>query len=238
MREIRLKGNNGAIKRKIESKMVFLTLYGGMFSIMGLSNTIVPILDVLAGEPLTSSLLFSAYFTGSMLSLMPFTILSGIVGYLRVMQVALLLSALSGAMLLLLSDPFGLTMARFVEGVGCGAFLSPAFASITMFKDPKRHIAQFNMILNLGVVGGMVTGGVIAPLLLKGGILLFSVSLGVTLLSSLMCTPLPTPEKLSTTGVKQAVMASITGDSIRMWILFIVVFGCTGVLLALYPLYG
>ena len=57
-----------------------LLLYSSVFAIQGLSNAVIPILPELAGEgstsPAVSSLLYSGYFIGALLTLLHFGILA------------------------------------------------------------------------------------------------------------------------------------------------------------------
>ena len=65
-----------------------LLLYFSVFAIQGLSNAVIPILPELAGEgsagPAVSSLLYSGYFVGALLTLLPFGILADRIGNLKV----------------------------------------------------------------------------------------------------------------------------------------------------------
>ncbi|WP_269849134.1 MFS transporter [Methanosarcina horonobensis] len=65
-----------------------LILYSSVFAIQGLSNAVIPVLPELAGEgnasPAISSLLYSGYFVGALLTLLPFGILADRIGNLRV----------------------------------------------------------------------------------------------------------------------------------------------------------
>ena len=77
-----------------------LTLYSSVFAIQGLSNAVIPVLPELAGgssgDSTVSNLLFSGYFIGAFLSLVPFGILADRIGNLKVIGFGVLLTALSG----------------------------------------------------------------------------------------------------------------------------------------------
>src|SRR5664279_5743451 len=76
-----------------------LILYSSVFSIQGLSNAAIPVLPELAGgvgDSVVSNLLFSGYFVGALLALVPFGILADRIGNLKVIGFGVLLTALSG----------------------------------------------------------------------------------------------------------------------------------------------
>ena len=84
-----------------------LLIYGAGFAIMGLSNAVIPILpelanlDTSASGGLASSLLFSAYFLGALGTMLPFGILADRFGNLRFIGFGIILTAISGLIILL-----------------------------------------------------------------------------------------------------------------------------------------
>ena len=73
-------------KKSMDSKK--LILYSSVFSIQGLSNAAIPILPELAGvnsgDSTGSNLLFSGYFVGALIALLPFGIMADRIGNLKV----------------------------------------------------------------------------------------------------------------------------------------------------------
>ena len=162
-----------------------LLLYSSVFSIQALSNAAIPILPELAGagsrDPFASNLLFSGYFVGALLALVPFGILADRVGNLKIIGFGVLLTALSGTVISFSESLWVLGIARFLEGVGCGAFFPAAFSMISEWKDSQRSLGEFNFLLNAGLAAGVFLSGMLAGLGIKTAIGIF------TLLASLSC---------------------------------------------------
>ena len=128
-----------------------LILYSSVFSIQGLSNAAIPVLPELAGgvgDSVVSNLLFSGYFVGALLALVPFGILADRIGNLKVIGFGVLLTALSGLVISFSDSLWILVIARFLEGVGCGAFFPAAFSLLAGWKDSQRSLGEFNFLLN------------------------------------------------------------------------------------------
>ena len=162
-----------------------LLLYSSVFSIQALSNAAIPILPELAGagsrDPFASNLLFSGYFVGALLALVPFGILADRVGNLKMVGFGVLLTAISGTVILFSESLWVLGIARFLEGMGCGAFFPAAFSMISKWKDSQRSLGEFNFLLNAGLAAGVFFSGMLAGLGIKTAIGIF------TLLASLSC---------------------------------------------------
>ena len=161
-----------------------LILYSSVFSIQGLSNAAIPVLPELAGgvgDSVVSNLLFSGYFVGALLALVPFGILADRIGNLKVIGFGVLLTALSGLVISFSDSLWILVIARFLEGVGCGAFFPAAFSMLAGWKDSQRSLGEFNFLLNAGLAAGVFLSGMLAGLGIKTAIGIF------TLLASLSC---------------------------------------------------
>jgi MFS family permease len=161
-----------------------LILYSSVFSIQGLSNVVIPVLPELAGgvgDSVGSNLLFSGYFVGALLALVPFGILADRIGNLKVIGFGVLLTALSGLVISFSDSLWILVIARFLEGVGCGAFFPAAFSMLAGWKDSQRSLGEFNFLLNAGLAAGVFLSGMLAGLGIKTAIGIF------TLLASLSC---------------------------------------------------
>jgi len=157
-----------------------LLIYGAAFAIMGLSNAVIPILpelaslDYSASGKIASSLLFSAYFFGALVTMIPFGILADRFGNFRFIGFGVILTAISGLTILLSENLWILLISRFIEGSACGAFFPAAFATLSKSKDPERHIGEFTFLFNAGLAAGAFFSGLLADTYLKGAILVFT----------------------------------------------------------------
>ncbi len=155
-------------------------IYTAVFTIMGLSNAVIPILPELAARDhgsfgaFASSLLFSGYFLGALATMLPFGILSDRFGNLRFIGLGILLTAGSGLAILLFDNLWVLLFARFVEGLACGAFFPAAFSTLSEYRNPGRYMGEFTFLLNAGLASGTLFSGLLAETYLKGAIFIFT----------------------------------------------------------------
>ncbi|WP_281085499.1 MFS transporter [Methanosarcina acetivorans] len=172
--------NNTEQKKTMNSKK--LILYSSVFAIQGLSNAVIPVLPELAGEgnanPAISSLLYSGYFIGAFLTLLPFGILADRIGNLKVAGLGITLTAISGLFISFSDNLWILGISRFVEGLGCGAFFPAAFSMIVEWKDSQRSMGEFNFLLNAGLAAGVFFSGMLAEMGIKTAINIFTVLAG------------------------------------------------------------
>lgn len=235
-------------------------IYVAVFAIMGLSNAVIPILPELAafyysryGE-FASSLLFSGYFLGALTTMLPFGILTDRFGNLRFIGLGIVLTVISGLIILFSESLWVLLIARFIEGAACGAFFPAAFSTLSRCKDPGRCLGEFTFLFNAGLASGALFSGLLADVFLKGAVLVFTfVSLlsGIILLYrySELINPKETgrkPDLLSGTGsfkvhFKHA-FKGVTGLLSRrnsgIWLSSFLLNGAIGVLIAYYPDYS
>lgn len=155
-----------------------LLLYFSVFAIQGLSNAVIPILPELAGEgntsPAVSSLLYSGYFIGALLTLLPFGILADRIGNLKVAGLGITLTAISGLFITFSDNLWVLGISRFVEGLGCGAFFPAAFSMLAEWKDSQQSLGEFNFLLNAGLASGVFLSGLLAEWGVKTAISIFT----------------------------------------------------------------
>ncbi len=155
-------------------------IYFAVFTIMGLSNAVIPILPELAARyhntfgELASSLLFSGYFLGALATMLPFGILADRFGNLRFIGLGIILTAISGLIILFSENLWILIISRFMEGSACGAFFPAAFSTLSKCKDPGRCMGEFTFLFNAGLASGALFSGVLADIYLKGAILIFT----------------------------------------------------------------
>ncbi|MHC1596808.1 MAG: MFS transporter [Methermicoccaceae archaeon] len=218
-------------------------VYFGVFFIMGLSGVIVPILDLLAHDPFWSSVLFSAYSVGALLSLIPFGVLTDRYGAPPMLVLSLVLTALSGVGLLVFSDASLLTAARLLEGAGCGAFFPSALSLLSAHPNYPKRAVMFNLLMSAGLAGGGIAGGALAHIATKGGIWLFTLPLIPVVLYAVLGTrwkdiPAHPSYGKSFTGVmNQAFRLFFSPKLSSLWLLCVVAFGTTGAVMALYSFY-
>jgi len=155
-------------------------IYGAAFIIMGLSNSVIPILPELASPHniefggYASSLLFSTYFLGALATMLPFGILADRFGNLRFIGFGVVMTAVSGLTILLSENLWILLISRFIEGSACGALFPAAFATLSKSNDPRRYIGEFTFLSNAGLAAGALLSGLLADTYLKSAILIFT----------------------------------------------------------------
>lgn len=228
-------------------------VYTTVFLIMGLSNSVIPVLPELAvldhssHSALASSLLFSAYFIGALLTMLPFGFLSDIYGRKRLIVFSMFLTSLSGIMLLEMKGIYWLTLARLIEGTACGAFFPSAYSLLSEYAERNRLFGEFNFLLNAGLAVSIIISGYIAQNYIKGGIFLFTVLSIILLILGLR-------DQISTENVRDnnekllakddiQILSSIryivfNKNYLRIWSCSFLLFGVTGVVLALFPDYS
>ena len=108
-----------------------LTLYSSVFAIQGLSNAVIPILPELAGvgsgDSTVSNLLFSGYFMGAFLSLVPLGILADRIGNLKVISIWSTADCLFGRSYYSSDSLWNLGISKFLEGCKLWSFFSCSF---------------------------------------------------------------------------------------------------------------
>ena len=231
-----------------------ILLYASVFVMMGLSDAAIPVLPELASSyhlsygPIASSLLFSSYFLGALVTMLPFGILADRHGNIRFIFLGIFLTAISGILIMISNDLWILSIARFIEGSACGAFFPAAFSMLSEFKNRNRCIGEFNFLLNGGLASGVAISGLLATTSIKGGILIFTIASGAVLLLALpklIYSKSPTAKhahrKISediAIEVKRTTSTLFDNRFINVWILSFILFGSTGVLVAFYPDYS
>ena len=228
-------------------------IYATVFLIMGLSNSVIPVLPELAvvdhtsHSALSSSLLFSAYFIGALLTMLPFGFLSDIYGRKRLVVFSMFLTSVAGIMLLEMKGIYWLTLARLIEGTACGAFFPSAYSLLSEHEERNRLFGEFNFLLNAGLAVSIAISGYLAHSYIKGGIFLFTL-LSILLLLIGVRNQYST-EKVRDKSERRLVNSKIQTLSdirsivfkdnyLRIWSSSFLLFGVTGVVLALYPDYS
>lgn len=210
-----------------------VTLFFGVFSVMALSNAIVPVIPAFSDSPSWTGAIYAAYFLGAFVSTLPAGILSDRFGPPALMRTGLALTV-AGGVVLLLSGGAPLTVAgRFAEGIGAGLFIAPAMAVVNRRPDHEKMSGYFLALLNAGLVLGLIAAGVLSIMtgLPAAGILLFSALAVIPLLTS--------------AGFRKEYPAPAGHGLVQSWEIFrkyrwvlfssVILIGATGVATALFP---
>jgi len=98
-----------------------LPLLAGVFSVMALSNAIVPVLPSFAAGTASQGAVYSAYFLGAFLLVLPAGYIADRVGEVPLIRAGLALTVLSGVLLALAGSPLVIFLARLIEGIAGGS---------------------------------------------------------------------------------------------------------------------
>ena len=209
-----------------------LSLVIGIFIIMALSNAIVPVLPEYADEmPALQGIIFSAYFFGAFIMVIPAGVLGDRYGRRPFIIAGLLLTVLSGGIILLVSNPYAVAAARIVEGIGAGLFVSCALSWVNIQPDHSRLSGMYFAALNAGLIAGLMGTGILNTLFgQNSGVMLFTGLAMIPLVLSLFIRDV----KSALTNVIPPVHAIGWRNK---WLYFssFVLVGISGVLVSLYP---
>jgi len=234
-------------------------IYVAVFAIMGLSNSVIPILPELAARyhstygEFASSLLFSGYFMGALATMLPFGILSDRLGNLRLIGLGVIFTVISGLIIFFSENLWILIISRFIEGAACGAFFPAAYSTLSSCKDPGRCLGEFTFFTNAALASGALFSGIFADIFLKGAVLIFTfIALlsGIPLLYRLR--ELINPKKEENNDLLtghdslkahfkhsfREVAGLISRRNSGMWLSSFLLNGAVGVLIAYYPDYS
>ena len=213
----------------------YLSLFFGYFTVMALSNAIVPVLPAYSPDASVHGLIYAGYFLGAFFITLPAGILTDRYGRIPFIRLGLVISLASGVLLMLISDPVLVIPGRFLEGVGAGLFVAAAMAMVNA--DPG-HIRLSGWLMasqNAGLVTGLAVTGWLAAYLgtPPAGIALFTLMLVVPAVASLL---LREPSgKPGPSGISVREILLIARHHRWIWYSTVVIIGLTGVVTALYP---
>ncbi|MGH7921925.1 MAG: MFS transporter [Candidatus Dormibacteraceae bacterium] len=132
------------------------------------STAVTPLYPVYATEwalsPLTTTVVFSVYVVGALLTLLTAGSLSDHVGRRPLLFAALLLEGVVMVLLLTASGPVALIAGRFLQGVATGAAAGAVGAALVDL-DPARGATVNSVGPAAGTAVGPLAGGAIAQLL-------------------------------------------------------------------------
>ncbi|HWQ67882.1 MAG TPA: MFS transporter [Methanospirillum sp.] len=230
----------------IRSSPHLIILFSGVFALMALSNAIIPVLPDLSETLQIQALIFSAYFFGAMVTTLPGGILCDRYGQTLVVRISLILTVFSGFLLIGVQDTVAIFIARVIEGVGAGLFVSAGLSWINYRPDHLQLSGFFMALLNGGLVIGLIGSGFLSSQtgILTSGILFFSVLSILPLLYSLKYPferqHLPQDRKSLQHGESgiSYLINQVLGMVFReapLWISVVVLLGTTGFVQAIYP---
>jgi MFS family permease len=217
-----------------------LPVFLGIFAVMALSNAIVPVLPRFAEGAAAQGALYSSYFLGAFLLTLPAGILADRWGPVPVIRAGLLVTLISGILMLFPSLGPVIIMGRLLEGFGAGLFVASALAWVNTRPDHARESGIFLALMNIGLVSGLVISGVVIGFsaMPVAGIMLFTGLSVVPLAASLFMRnggPAGTPQPAEATGGFAGNLARIIRDDFWLWVSSVILVGITGVVTALYP---
>ena len=212
-----------------------VTLFLGVFSVMALSNAIVPVLPAFAEESAWQGVIYSAYFLGAVASTLPAGVLSDRYSRISLMRTGLALTVISGLLLVLVAGPVPALTARLLEGIGAGLFIPPALSCINREAEHEKMSGYFMALLNTGLVLGLLIAGFLATSLHEtgSGLLFFTLLATIPVITSLMIRE--PPASPAGAGHDLPAFLTLVRDYRWIWYSSIVLIGITGVATSLYP---
>jgi MFS family permease len=211
-----------------------LSLFFGIFTVMALSNAIVPVLPDYAGQSVFQGAIYAAYFLGAFVTTLTGGILSERYGRVPLLRFGLVITVASGLLLSVLTSPFPVIAARLLEGMGGGFFVAASMSYVNSLPDHERMSGWFMALLNAGLVCGLVFSGWLAARFTgpANGILLFT---GLSLIPAAASFFISEPPGGTSAGNYPAALITMVKDYRWLWYSSIILIGITGVVTSLYP---
>ncbi|MDD1706750.1 MAG: MFS transporter [Methanoregulaceae archaeon] len=213
----------------------------GIFAVMALSNAIVPVLPAYGEGTIAQGALYSAYFLGAFLLVLPAGVLADRTGPLPLVKIGLALTLMSGLLLLTGSSVFIIVIYRFLEGIGAGLFVPSALSLINAEPDHETGSGYFMALLNIGLVAGLIGSGWLAEVTEspESGIFFFTILSLIPAAFSIFLRPGPIkefpPESFREIGRR---LVRVIRVYFWLWVSTIIILGITGALTVLYPEYS
>jgi len=210
-----------------------ISLFFGIFSVMALSNAIVPVLPSYAGTSAIQAAIYSAYFLGAFISTLPAGILSDRYGRVPVIRIGLAITVASGLLLSVLVLPIPVIVARILEGIGAGFFVAGAMSYVNALPDHERMSGYLMASLNAGLVTGLVFAGWLAVQIPipASGLLVFSVLVIISTVASLFISETGAVSRIGNLNT----IIYLIKEFRWLWYSSVILLGITGVVTSLYP---
>jgi MFS family permease len=210
------------------------------FTVMALSNAIVPVLPLIGDGAAMQGAIYAAYFIGAVISTLPAGLIADRLDPVHLIRSGAVLSAISGLLLLIATGLFWILLFRFIEGLAAGIFIASALAWINEQTDHVSLSGYFMATLNAGLICGLIVTGFLASYFDfgKAGIVVFS---GMALVGSLLVLMIRTGEvRPRDQNVRPAepVYTRILWFTMEyrwLWVSAVILTGATGVVTSLYP---
>ncbi len=210
------------------------------FTVMALSNAIVPVLPLIGDGAAMQGAIYAAYFIGAFIATLPAGLIADHVDPVHLIRSGIGLSAISGLLLLIVTGLFWILLFRFIEGLAAGIFIASALAWINEQTDHVSLSGYFMGTLNAGLVCGLVVTGFLASYFDfgKAGIAVFS---GMALVGSILVFMIRTGEVIPRDrNVRLAEpvylrILQLTMEYRWLWVSAVLITGATGVITSLYP---
>lgn len=205
----------------------------GVFVVMALSNAVLPVLPDFAEGAAMQGAVYAAYFFGAFVTVLPAGIASDRVGRVPLIHAGLLLTLISGVLILLFPVGLPLLVFRGVEGVGGGLFLSAALAWANSHPSSGQISGYVMAAQNLGLVAGLLLTGWLDAVSGShlAGIALFTVLTVPALVTSV------TLRESGHAGFTKGDLPTIVRDYFWLFAAALVLVGMTGAVAAIYPEY-
>jgi len=207
----------------------------GVFAVMALSNAIVPVLPAFGEGSALQGILFSAYFFGALVTVLPAGLASDRIGSRLLIRTGLGITVISGIVLLITVSPLILILARVFEGIGAGLLIASAMSLLNADPDHTRLSGFFMGSLNAGLLAGLAgTGWIVSQVSdPRSGVAFFTIISGVALFLSLFM------QQSRERGISLPTeLPRYLHQYKWLWYSAIVVIGTTGAATALYPEFG
>ena len=203
----------------------------GVFVVMALSNAVVPVLPDFAGGAAMQGAVYAAYFFGVFVTVLPAGMASDRIGRVPLIHAGLLLTLVSGILILIFPSGLPLLTFRVVEGLGAGLFMSAALAWANSHPSAGETSGYVMAAQNLGLVAGLLAAGWLDAAFQShlAGIALFTALTVPAMLSSVTL-------RESERGVfVRANLPAIVRSYFWLFVAAAVLVGMTGAIAAIYP---
>lgn len=203
----------------------------GIFVVMALSNAVVPVLPDFAGGAAMQGAVYASYFFGVFIMVLPAGIASDRIGRVPLIHAGLILTLISGILIMFYPSGLPLLTFRVIEGIGAGLAFSAALAWANSHPSPGRVSGYVMAAQNLGLVAGLLVTGwlTVACESHLAGIAAFT---ALTVPALLMGTTIREGRR---EGFMEADLPMIVRDYLHLFVAVAVLVGMTGAIAAVYP---